>query len=334
MPDKKHTDKDYLFLSTMLKARSSTFLSTEVLERMLSSSDFDEAARILSERGWQDMSGMDRESVDNALSKRREDIFSELIRYIPDRDLVDLFRLRYDYHNAKAVIKGQAMGTDAEKMLSDAGRVPVAQLKEAFFSEDYRFIPAKLGEAMAKARDMLARSANPQLSDFVLDSASYAEMTDIAKKLDNKFITDYVRLSIDGANLRACVRCLRMGKNREFLAGVLIDGGNIARHRLEQTVTSADGIVPAFAGTPYKEAAALGAEATKGGKLTQFELKCDNVLMRYLRGAKMQGFGPEMVAGYLAACENDIVAARMVLNGLRTGMDTERIRERLRDTYV
>lgn len=334
MPEKKHKDIDYLFLSTMLRARSSGFLSSEALERMLSSGSFEEAARILGEHGWPDMSGLDREGVDKALSERREEMFGELIRYVPDRELVDLFRLRYDYHNAKALIKGQAVGADADKIFSAAGRIPVSSLKDAFYSEDYRFIPGRLGAAMEQARDMLARSDNPQLSDFVLDSAYFAEMLDIAKKLDNPFISGYVRMSIDGANLRACVRCLRMGRSREFLSGVLIDGGELAKHRLVKLVTSPEAIASAYAGTAFKEAAALGAEAARGGRLTEFELKCDNVLMRYLRGARMQGFGPELVAGYIAAVENDIVAVRMVLNGLHTGMPAERIKERLRDTYV
>ncbi len=44
MPEKKHTDIGYLFLSTMLRARSSTCLSEEMLEQMLASGSYEEAA--------------------------------------------------------------------------------------------------------------------------------------------------------------------------------------------------------------------------------------------------------------------------------------------------
>ena len=49
MSAKVHTDKDYLFLSTMLRARASVFISKDTLEHMLSSGKFEEAAQTLSE---------------------------------------------------------------------------------------------------------------------------------------------------------------------------------------------------------------------------------------------------------------------------------------------
>ena len=161
MSDRKHTDKDYLFLSTLLRARTSAFISEDTLERMLTTGKFQEAAAVLHEQGWPDMSDLDRTGVDKVLSERREEIFAELEKLCPDKELVNLFRLRYDYHNAKAIIKGQAMDADANGLLSKAGRVELGRLKEAFITEDYRFIPKTLGKAMKEARDVLARTGNP-----------------------------------------------------------------------------------------------------------------------------------------------------------------------------
>ena len=334
MPDKKHQDVDYLFLSTMLRARTASFINEEVTERMLAAGSYEEAASILAEIGWPDMSEADSKGVDAALSARREEVFEELARLSPDIELVDLYRLRYDYHNAKAIVKAEAMGTDANGILSNSGRIAPEKIREAFFTEDYRFIPPVLGKAMSRARDMLAKSENPQLSDFILDEACYAEMAAIAEKLDSRFVKDYVRLCIDSANLRSCVRCSRMKKDSEFLGSVLLPGGNLDKNHLASAVGAGDGIASAFAGTALKEAAVLGAEAARGGRLTAFELKCDNTVIRFMRSARMHGFGPECVAGYIAASENDITSARIILTGLLSGLSAEHIRERLRDNYV
>ncbi len=333
MSDRKHTDKDYLFLSTMLRAKYSVFITEDVLDRMLSSGTFGEAARVLHEMGWPDMSGMDRAGVDAALSKRREEIFTELGGLCPDKELVDLFRLRYDYHNAKAIIKGQAVGREADDLLSKAGRVDLERLNEAFINEDYRFVPKELGKGMKEARDVLARTSNPQLADFVLDKACNEEMKHIAAKIDNKYVTGYVKLYAQGANLRSCVRCKRMGKSEEFLKSVVFEDRYLNRC-LSQIYNSSDGVSTFFATTPYKEAGILGDAAAKGGKLTEFELACDNVMVKYLRDARMHGFGPESVLGYVAAIENDITCARIILNGLLSNLSVEYIKERLRDTYV
>ena len=333
MSANKLTDKDYLFLSTMLRARSSQFLNEETLERMLSFGNFEEAARVLSEMGWPDMSGMDRAGVDEALSKRREDIFAEVAKICPDKELVDLLRMRYDYHNAKALIKAQAVGHDADSLLSNAGRVKLERLKEAFNTEDFRFLPDTLGKALKEARDVLARTSNPQMADFVLDKANHEEIKRIAKKLDNKYVNGYVNLSAQGSNLKAIVRCIRMGKSEEFLASVLFKDRYLERF-VSEYCNSPDSIPLIFAITEYKDAAVLGAEAAKGGRLTEFERACDNVMMKYLRNARMSGFGCESILGFLAAVENDITTARIVLNGLQSGLSVEYIKERLRDTYV
>jgi len=330
---KKHTDKDYLFLSTMLRARASVFISEDTLERMLSSGTFEEAARVLQEQGWPDMSTLDRPGVDAALSKFREELFKELERLCPDKELLDLFRLRYDYHNAKVIIKAQAMEQDMDALLSASGRVDSSKLKDAYFSSDFRFIPTLLGKAMLESRDTLAKTDNPQLADFILDKACYAEMKAIAELLDNRYIKGYVSLYAQGINLRSCVRCLRMSKTEEFLRSVIFEDRYLERC-LPQIFNSADGISSFFSTTPYKAAAVLGASAAKGGSLTEFERMCDNVMVKYLKDARMHGFGPEYVLGYVAAIENDISCARIVLNGLHSKLSVNSIKERLRDTYV
>lgn len=333
MSARQYTDKDYLFLSTMLRARMSTFISDEAVDRMLSFGNFEEAAGVLRELGWPDMSEMDRAGVDAALSKRREDIFAEIGRICPQEQLVDIFRLRYDYHNAKAIIKGQAMDIEANGLLTTAGRVELGRLKEAFVTEDYRFVPDILGKAMKEARDVLARTGNPQLADFVLDKAAYEEMKKMAATIGSKYVNGYVKMYAQGCNLKACVRCIRMGKTEEFLRGVVFEDRYLERC-IPQIVSSSDGISTFFATTPYKEAAILGDQAAKGGRLTEFERACDNAMVKYLRDAKMQGFGPESVLGFLASTENDLTCARIVLNGFLSGLSVEDIKERLRDTYV
>ena len=262
-----------------------------------------------------------------------EKLFSELERLCPDRELVDLFRLRYDYHNAKVLIKAQAMGQEPDGLLSASGRVKLDKLKAAFVTGDFRFIPTVLGKAMAEARDVLARTDNPQLSDFVLDKACYTEMKGIAAKLDNKYISGYVDLYAQGSNLRSCVRCMRMGKSEEFLRSVLFEDRFLERN-LSQVYNSSESIAAFFAHTPYKEAAALGAAAAKGGRLTEFERMCDNIMVKYLKDARMHGFGPEYVLGFIAATENDIACVRIILNSLLSGLSVKLIKERLRETYV
>ncbi|MEG1632841.1 MAG: V-type ATPase subunit [Oscillospiraceae bacterium] len=331
MPDKVNQN-DYLYLSAMLRAREANILSRDRMDRMLSAATYAEAAKILTDCGYEDMSRMDAKSIDAALSRHREAVFDELTRLVPQAELVDIFRLKYDYHNAKVIIKAEGAGVSGEHLFSSSGRIDHEVLRTAYREEDFRFLPEAMGRAMGEAKSVLARTGNPQLADFVLDSAYFAELAAIAEQAGGGFLTDYVRALIDSANLRTAVRTIRMGRDQDFLATALIRGGNADPQRLAQAAFSGgEGLIAIFTATCFKDAAALGAEAMKGGSMTRFELSCDNAVTAFLRSARLISFGAEPVLEYVALVEAEITAVRMILTGRLAGIAPEVIRERLRD---
>ena len=322
----------YLCVSAMLRAREPKLLSMEKAERMLDAASYEDAAKILTDCGYPDLSQMKADEVEQALAERRSAIFDELGKLSPDKELVDLFKLKYDYHNAKAIIKAEAMGSDCRRLLSDSGRIPGEKLLEIYNEDKRILLPEKLADAMAEAKAVLARTANPQLSDFVLDKAYFDELRAAADKIGSPFLKGYVGLLTDSANLKSAVRTLRMGKNQDFLAEVLVDGGSVGVQSLLRT--DKDGLAGLFAHTPLEKAAALGAEALSGGGMTAFERACDNGVNSYLREAKLVSYGPEAVLAYLAAVEGEIQAVRMILTGRLAGVKPQAIRERLRELYA
>ena len=334
MSEKKTSDREYLYLSASLKAREANMLTRDKLERILAAGGFDEAAKLLQESGWPDMSGQTAAGVDKMLSKRSEEIFADVERTIPEQEVVDVFRTKYDYHNAKAIIKGEGVGADPGHILSGAGTVAPGKLVESFREEDFRDIPAILAKAMTEAKGVLARTDNPQAADFVLDKAYFAQLLELAGRVTSPYLTEYVRTLIDSANIRTVVRCFRMGKDPDFMRQALIDGGSVSMDFAVRGAVTADELNELFGTTVFREAAVLGGAAMEGGAMTQFEKACDNAVNAFLDRARRTGFGSEVAVGYLAAEENAITTVRMILTGLLSGIDPERLKERLRDTYV
>ena len=330
MPNKKES---YLCESAMLRAREPKLLNNDRAERMLDAASYEDAAKILTDCGYPDMSQMSAAEVEQTLAERRSAIFDELGKLAPDKELVDLFKLKYDYHNAKTILKAEAMGSDPKPLLSDSGRIPGLKLLE-IYNEDKRILmPEKLANAMAEAKAVLARSSNPQLSDFVLDKAYFDEVRAAARKVDSAFLKGYAAVMIDAANLKSAVRTLRMGKNQDFLAEVLIPDGNVSVQRI-MAAPDKDSLAALYGHTALEKAAVLGGEALSGGGMTEFERACDNAVNEYLRGAKLNSYGCEPVAAYLAAVEGEIQAVRMILTGRLAGVKPQVIRERLRELYA
>lgn len=349
MPDGRPTYTDYMFLASKIKVRAQKMISFEQLEQVLSSGDADTAARRLAEFGWPNMIGMNSQQVNEVLAERWDGLIKEFSMLVPEDQVLELFQIPYDCHNAKTIIKSEGAGVDGSSLMLNAGRVSPDKLKQAYEENDFRFIPPALAKGMTEAKAVLAKTQNPQLADFVLDRACFGEMREMVMEveptvefssmlLDDEagvpFMEYYCSLLIDRANLRSCVRCVRMGRNIEYLRSVLLDGGNVSADYLAKATFSGEGLGQMFVASPLQEAATLGMAAMNGGSMTRFEKECDDGLMRYLANTRLMYFGVQLVAWYFAVEDRNIMNVRMILTGLRSGIAPDRVRERLRETYV
>ncbi|WP_295584753.1 V-type ATPase subunit [uncultured Oscillibacter sp.] len=324
-------DTDYLAVSARIKAMETGLLSRERMEQILEARTDDEALKLLQDGGYPELRGTDPESLNAALSAAREESFADLADSVPDPRYIDVFKLKYDYHNVKVLLKAAAVGADPDPMLADMGRVSVQQLKEALSGGETADLPPMLAAAVQEAREVLDTTRDPQLSDIVLDRWSYRDMLAVADATGSQFLRGYVQVQIDAANLRALVRTIRMGKNEAFLAGVLFEGGEIPPSALLQI--SADkgaGLKELYEPTRFCDAAACGQECLQGGALTDFERLCDDAVSDYLSGAQFVPFGEAPLVGYLAARETEYTNLRILLTGRGTGLAPEVIRSRLR----
>ena len=317
----------------MLRAREPQLLSLERAQRMLDAPTFEEAAKLLTDCGYPDLSQATADEIEQVLAQQRDAVLKEMETLAPDKAIVTAFRVKYDYHNVKAVLKAEAMGTDAAHLLTGCGRVSPGKLVAACQEGRYVDLPPVLAKATQEARTVLARTANPQMADLILDQACYQEMKAAAKETGCAFLEGYVSLLIDSTNLKSAVRTMRMRKDADFLQSVLLTGGTLSESRIAE-VSDRESLAALFQNGKLAQAAALGAQAAAGGRMTAFEQACDNAVTAYLKDAKLVSFGPEALVAYLAAVEGEITAARMILTGRLAGIAPDTIRERLRDLYA
>ena len=144
-----------------------------------------------------------------------------------------------------------------------------------------------------------------------------------------------MKAQIDAANLRALVRTIRMGKNAEFLRGVLFEGGDIDEAAiLKVSADGGSGLMELYGPTRFQAAAEAGSEILRGGAMTRFEKLCDDAVGDYLSGAQAVAFGEAPLLAYLAARETEYTNLRILLLGRGTGLPADVIRTRLRASYV
>ena len=333
---KRIKDTDYLSLSARVRAMENDLLTAEQFEQLITAKSDDEARKLLQSFGYGELEPAHPEAIDADLTALRSETLEDLSASFPDPGYLDVFKIKYDYHNVKALLKAGAMDVEAGTMLTDLGRVPAETLAgHAKDLSELDDMPGRLGDAAREGFEILSTTRDPQLSDIAVDRWYFRDLSETAERTGSAFLCGYVRLQIDCSNLRTLVRTLRMGKNADFLRGVLFEGGNIAPEELLRvSMNGGGGLAELYAPTLLASAAEEGAKAVEGGPLTEFEKRCDDAVGGYLDAARLIPFGEEPAIAYLAACETEYMNLRIVLMGRAVGVPADVIRSRLRAGYV
>lgn len=314
-------DTDYLAVSARLHAMETRLLTPEKAERLLEAASDEEARKLLVECGYAEAL-----PLEEALRERRETLYKELTTAVPEPRLIELFQLKYDYHNIKAILKAERRGISPERLLLPGGRYDAARLQSEWQQEHTLQVSDTARRAAQEAAALL-RENDPQGADLRLDAASYSEMRTLAEEMKSNFLRGYVRNLIDAANLRTAVRAVRSGSS-EVLSQALLEGGSVSPHAIMATEPAKWGEL--FGAGALGKAAALGVAAIRGGPLTAFEKACDEATEAYLSAARRTPFGEETVLCYLISVENEITAIRIIMTGRQAGLSSEMIRSRLR----
>ena len=323
-------DTAYLSVSARIRAMENHLLTPERMERILRAREDRAVERILTECGYPAFDVTSAAAMDAVIRAAREELF-EGLKELPNQALVELFRIQYDYHNLKALLKGSF--EDVKHILVNQGRVDGSALAEGL--REGEPLPGRLGEAAEEGREVLHTTRDPQLMEIALDRWCFRELLETAERAQSDFLLGYVRLLIDSANLRTLVRWLRMGRSPRFLSEVLAEGGEIPTEEiLAISAESGAGLAQRWASTPLDKAAESGAEAIKGGSLVEFERLCDNGVKGYLTSARFIPFGEGPVLSYLAARETEFTNLRILLLGRRMGLEERVVRSRLRESCV
>ena len=324
----KVKDSQYLLLSAVLRAKEAKLLSSTDYERMLTEPSFAEACRIAADKGYEDMSAMDIKGVNAALARYRASELAEIRDLIPDESLLDLFRMRYGYHNAKLLVKSKGDLSTCSHLISDSARFSMEELREVYDTEEGNgTLPKIYADAIRESRNALARTGNPQIAEFILDRAYYHDTLAHAEKTGKRYIVDYVRYRIDRTNLRSTLRTMYMGRRGELLKYALIEGGHISIDEILNSMETKDELIQLYSSSIFYKSAAAPT-------MTEFELEADNAIELFVSSGNYIAFGPEVVIEYIAAMENEIMALRIILTGRLMGISQEALRGRLRDSYV
>jgi V/A-type H+-transporting ATPase subunit C len=321
-----------------IRAMENKLLDSAKINRMIESSTADEAVKVLQETEYSEFMGNVKRAEDYEilLSEELKRVYSLMYGISPEKSIVDILSLRYDYHNIKVLLKAKALKKDFDYLLIPVGTVDIKVLKDSVDTENYIDLNAVMREGIEEALSAYEFQKDPQQIDVILDRYLYKDMLSKSEDLGDAFVLDYLRKTIDLTNIKSFIRVRKQKKDREFLNEVLINGGEIDLDIFYMYFNdSIENFVNKISHTDYYEILREGIEEfNKNGKLNAFERLSDDFSMKLIKEAKYVSFGVEPLIAYILAKETEIKVVRIIMVGKLNNVLPEVIRGRLRDIYV
>jgi V/A-type H+-transporting ATPase subunit C len=328
----KIKDTDYLFASARIRALERTLLNRERIDRMLDARTLEDSYKVLAESEYGDGQELPVDQYETLLAQEHQKTF-DLVRSLEPR-LMPLLELQYDYLNAKILLKAEFLGID-DYLTSDLGSFPLDKMKTGLSERTFVDMSPTMKEAVMQAIDSFGKTGDPQIIDLILDAATFEEIRLMKDVFDNPYINGYISREIDIVNIKTTIRLKQQNAPKENFQKLFVEGGTLDLSKfLSHFDEDFSNLVQAFAYTDYGKMLEAALPGLNEGNLGAFEKLCDDYRMEQLKSAKYVPFGIEPLMAYAIAKENDLKNARIILTGKAAGLESQRIAEKVRETYV
>ncbi|MBQ0098861.1 MAG: V-type ATPase subunit [Oscillospiraceae bacterium] len=319
---------DYTYAVARIRSREGTLLSNADLETLINQKDVVSCIRFLSEKGFGD--NAENTKPEKLLKAEDEKTWQFVRELLPDLTTLDFFLMPNDFHNLKVAIKCITRNRKADDFLLDGGTVDAQFIYSCVEKRDYDSLPQHLSDVAQTAMKTLLQTSDGQLCDFIIDKACLESVYKCKEKNENEIIKLYCELFVASADIKIAVRCAKTGKSLDFILKYLVPCDSLNVEKLAKAAAkSVEDISEYLLETDYKTAV----DALQSS-MSAFEKWCDDYLTNAMKPQKWEPFSIGPIVAFVIARNNEIKAVRMILTAKTANIDTDVVRERLREMYV
>lgn len=317
---------NYIYAGARIKTLENNLLSEIQLERLVSSPSLTETNKALQDTFLAPY--LENNNLSDALEKNIAETRELLESISPDRDVLDILWLKYDWHNLKTIIKGKKINWADEEILN-----------QCFFSGEYQpekilklYSENKLGLINEFFKQAIKESENIDDSlqiSHILNKYYFLNIEDVAQKSKNDFAIDFVTLLADIYNLKTALRCLKIRPEEMKVAFVPV--GNFKLSDLEEENLILENFRKIGKEKIWQPALE---EYKKDGSFLFLKKASEEHIMLYLKDKSFNAFSPASLFAFFSAKKNNIQIIQMVIEGKNAGLSEEEIRTSLRRLYT
>lgn len=333
-------EEDYAYATARIRAIEAKLINRSKLERLFDAQAPSEAMKLLLESGYasnsHDNYKDESDKLESLFSSELKKIYDLLFEILPNPTVVDLFKRRYDYLNAKLILKAEFLNVDVFKSLSPMGTIEPSKLIKLITDRKLSALPEVFEKAILRCMETFNETGDPQTIDLMLDRACFENMANDAADFGEPYIIELVERMTNAANIRILVRGSLLSMPAEFISKALVNGGSIPEKTLVEYAGRS--IEQFFDAIRYFGLSELAGELSKAVKsqsaISEVEKILDDYVMKFIQQSRYVAMGIEPAIAYLFYKETEIKNARLIIAGQINRIPQETIKERLRLGYA
>lgn len=335
-------NKAYGYAVARIRAMEPLLLDHSVYQRMLDAEGAEGALKVLSETPYgRTLSGdASAGKYDAALEAELISTFDEFRSFVPDPELIDIFRIPYDFHNVKVAIKSvinaRSGGKKRWDLMTSLGTIPTDKLTASIETEDHSFLPYGLSTVVPECLAIWDQTKDMVEVEKRLDRAMFAVMLKMAEKTGVPGVIDWIRTRIDVENIRDLLRLKRFGYDASDAASFMHEGGTVPEMTLLSIISEPfENWGRMISATGIGEVLSQIQEEDGGFDrlLVEVERALDDYCQSKLYKARYSTSAPENVLAYLWGKEQEMKNIRTIMVSKSTDSAQDETRRLMRHGY-
>jgi V/A-type H+-transporting ATPase subunit C len=310
-------------------------------QRLLDADGLGGALKVMGETGYaKGLSGEESgDRYDSALEAELKATYDEFESFVPDRALVDIFRVPYDFHNVKVLLKSnfnaRSGGRKRWDLMTSLGTIPTDDLIVRIESEEYALLPYGLSQIVPSCMTVWEQTRDLVEVERLLDRGLFAAIAALAESVGDPGVVMWVKSRIDSENIRNLLRLKRFGFDAAATVPFLHGGGTIDPMTLVSLLPEPyDSWARMIS---YSDAGSAIASVQDDGNfdnlIVALEKALDDYCQSRLENARYSQNSPENVLAYLWGKEMEVKNIRTVLVSKGADSDRDEVKRRLRHGY-
>ena len=321
-------EKIYPYAVAKIKVKENQLLTNANLEQLATENNIERIVSTLIEKEYEFDIVERYEDYEIVLKKAEENLYKLIKEIVEEKEIAQIFLSKNDYYNIKLIIKSQIQSKEYKNNLIDSGTISKEEISSIMENKEYDRLDKNIKQAINETINLYEKTKLPFIIDSILDKACFSNMKKLAENIDNKFILKYIQKLIDITNIKTFFRVRKIYKDAFIFEVSYIEGGKINLKTFMKSLNEEEqNLKYRFIGfSDTIEQAIYNYES-----LDKF---CDNYIMNYMKEAKLKALTIEPILAYIYAKQTEFKNIRIIFTGKLNKISTEKIKERLRESYV